>query len=550
MAGQRRMKRQNFVTKNKLQMTALLILFISVLVKMVFLEKKAPDRGMEIYLTTFTFIFMIALILANTLREVVRKAIVYRNSRNQYKNAVKMMRTGAITGFVLGMIFWVLMLVVSTKLTNAFFLLQAYGKFPMILAAAGIPFLLLAAALIGTFEGLEIDMSGGAAGMIFAISDLLCSIAFILLACRIGEKHSMLLHDSCVVDAFAAAGAAAGFAVACFLTALWVMALSMAFGKKMKGKMNEDNSRNQENFSEQLIGLLAAAGQPFIRYVALYGAVIINQVLRYLFYQAPVGETGSPGFSLGAYACDYVLPFIWFILPFGMTLILSSYVSEYLEKIMKKEDLYHCGMRMIAGIKQYLCMIFPMICVLGVCLKGLNGAFFSSAVSVLPIIVVVAVTGYAILEASMLTGMGKEWLAILCSLAALIVQSIAAVVIFSRNAVSVGNSILYCNIIYAVVFAVGCGIFLARLCVYKKHWLENLVLPFAAAFAAVITAVLCMFLQSVLGGVAAAILAIVLAAVVHMLVLIVTGCVRENELSEFPQGNILAFLGHLLGIYS
>lgn len=544
MAEQRRMRRQNFLNRNKLQAVSVPVLFTVILLKMIFLEKKAPYRGMDFYFTTFTFVFVIAMILALTIREVVRRAVAYRNSRSQYKNAVRMMKTGAVAGFLLGVFILLILMFTAGKITNLVFLQQAYGTFPMILASLGIPFLFFSAALLGAFDGFGFEMPDGTSKIIFAVSDLLFSILLIFLACRIGEKHGKLLHDDCVVDAFGASGAAAGFAAASILTMIWLTVLAMAFRRKMHGKISEDISRTQENFPEQIIGLLSACGQPFLRYAALYGTIIINQILFFVLFKTPLNEQGSEVIVSNIYAYQYGMQFIWYLIPFGLTLLLTGYSCDYLEKIMKKDDLYHCGMRIIGGIKQYLCLILPSVCVLGVCLSALHETVFSFPSSPFLVTIVFSLFGFGMLEAGMLKGLGKEWIGILCSLVAFLIQTTAAVFVLDEA------RILYCNLIYAVIYAVGCGIFLIRYCVYRKHLLTHLILPFAAIFAAVIAAVLCMFLKAAIGVIPAVILALIISAFVHMLVLIVTGCIRENELHEFPQGSILAAIGRLLGIYS
>lgn len=558
MAQQRRMKRQNYLVKNKLQAVSLLVLFITVILKTVFLGKMAPDRGIEFYDTSFLFVFVIAMIFALTIREVVKKAVSYRNLRNQYKNALKMMKTGALAGFLFGLLLCLILMLAAGKITNSVFLLRAYGNFPMVFASAGIPFLLVSAAFLGGFDGFGFEMPDGTSKVIFAVSDLLFSLLLIFLACRMGEKHSLLLHDDWVVDAFGASGAAAAFAAACFLTAVWLTVLAVAFRRRMKEKVSEDTSRSQENFSEQILGLLSASGQPLLRFIALYGALIVNQILYFKLTNAPAVSDSGIWNPNHVYAGSYGTVFLWFLLPFGIALILNGYCSDYLEKIMKKEDLYHGGMRIIAGVKQYLCMILPMICVFGVCLVPLHKTVFSFGVSApavwgveaSPVLfcIVLSVFCFGVLEAGMLKGLGREWTGILCSVAAFLVQTVAAVLIFPKN--NGAGALLLCNLIYALVYAIGCGVFLVRYCVYRKHLVTYLLLPFAAAFAAVIAAVLCMFLKSAIGMIPAAVIALIVSAFVHMLTLVVTGCVRENELHEFPQGPALGMIGRLLGMYS
>lgn len=556
MAQQRRMKRQNFLVKNKLQAVSLPVLLIAAVLKMVFLGKMAPGRGVEFYVTSLIFVFALAMIFALTIREVVKKAVSYRNSRNQYKNALKMMKTGAFAGGILGALLFVILMFTAGKMTNTVFLQQAYGNFPMVLAAAGIPFLFVSAALLGGFDGFGFEMPAGTSRIIFACSDLLFGLLLIFLACRMGKKHSLLLHDDWVLDAFGASGAAAALAAAALMSALWLTVLALAFKRSMRETVSKDTGRSRESFLEQIMGLLSACLWPFLRYAGFYGAVIVNQILYFKLTKAPVVSDSGIWQPNLVYAGSYGTVWLWFLLPFGLTLLLRDHCSDYLEKIMKKEDLYHGGMRIVAGIKQFLCLILPMICVFGACLLPLHEtvlslestAVFGLEVSPVYFCIVSALLCFGILEAGMLKGLGRGRTGILCLLAAFLAQTVAAVLIFPKN--SGAEAILLCNLIYALVYAAGCAVFLVRYCVYRKHLASNLLLPFGAAFAAVIAAVLCMFLKSAVGLIPAAVIALIVSAFVHMLTLVVTGCVRENELYEFPQGPALGIIGRLLGMFS
>lgn len=547
MAVQNRIKKQNFIVRNKLQVIAWLVIFLVVLIKYIFLSGKIDNMGLNFYSTSFLFVFVLALIFSLTIREVIGKAVSYRKSRNQYRNALNMMKTGALAGLLIGILMFAVILISAGRITNLIFKMGAYGTFSMIIVAAAIPLMFFSSAILGCFDGFDFDMPDGASKIIFGVSDLLLSLILVFLTYRMGETHGKLLHDEVVGYAFGAIGAAAGFTGACLIAAIWLFTLFRAFRKKMKGRIAEDVSRNQEGFSEQIIGLLAACGAPFMRFFALYGVLLVNQLLYFKFYKNPSTYSTAivnPDFT------SYVIMMLWYLLPLGISVFLSRYSCEYLEKVMKKDDLYHCGMRIVVGIKQYLCFILPMICIFAVCSSALNESAFSfvTSSSVLPAIAC-AIWGLAFLEMHMLKGLGKEWLGIGCGLAAFLIQIIYAVLISSKSCTDV-TVIMIWNLIHAVVFFVLCSVFIIRFCVYKKNLVNHLLMPFAAVFAAVIVAILCMFLRKAIGNIPAFIIAAVISFGVHSLTLVVTGCVKEGERSEFPQGAVLGMIGKLLGMYS
>jgi hypothetical protein len=543
MARQKRMKKQNFISRYQFQVIALIILCITVLCKYIFLGKKIGSMGMGVYTTVFSFLFMIVLLLAWILREIVEKAVFYRKSRNQYRNAIRITKAGALAGLCIGVVLFAVFVLAAGKLTNSLFRMGAYGTFSMMITAGAFPWIFLSSALSGGFSGFDFEIPDGASKLVFGISDMLFSILFVAVACKMGVTHGNLLHDENIVGAFGAAGAAAGFTGACILAAIWQLALFRAFRRKMKGKIAEDMTRNQESLAEQLTGLFSACGIPFLRFFLLYGANLVPMLLFFVFYR----KTELPFIQYGS---GYAASFLWFLLPIGLTLLFGKYSEDLLQKVMKEADIYHCGMRIVFGMKQYLCFLLPIIAVFGVCLKAMQEAAFGDTDTyALLITVEIAIWSLVALEMSFLKGIGKEKLGIGSGLAAFLIQVAASFLLLSKEC-DTAKDILYCNLVFVVVFMMVCSALLARFCVYKKQLTRHLLMPAVAVFTAVITAVLCMFLKTVIGNVLTIILTCLVSFVVHSLTLLVTGCIREGEANGFPQGDFLLLLGRLLGIYS
>lgn len=542
MANQNKMKKGNFISRNHLQAVSGLIIFIGALIKSVFLRSKIESVGTGFYLTVLTFVMSITLILANTLREAVQKAVFYRKSRGQYKNSLKIMNTGALIGAGIGVVIALILLSAAGKMTAVLFHLGPYGTFPMIVLAAAIPFLLSGYAILGCFDGFSFDVADGAAKIIFGITDLLLSIALVFIACKMGNGHSRLLHDEYVVFSFGATGAAAGFSTACFVAFIWLLFLFNVFRKKMRSLINQDTSRSLETFGEQAMGLFSACGISFARFLVLFGTLLIN--LIFFFKNLKTLEAST---QFGIYLSENLL---WFLFPTVLTFILSGFIQDYLEKIMKKEDIYHAGMRIVMGIKQYLCSVLPVVCVLGIIYPALNESFYKNAAQPANLLSILfaALLGMGVLLCGMLKGIGNEWLGIICGIVAFAAQTVGGVVLFSKQCDL--NTLLYVNLIFAFVFFAGCALFVGKFCVYKKHLSANLMMPFAALLALVLSAVLCILLKGVIGNIPAAFIAIAVSGIIHVITLVIVGCVREGELNDFPQGSLLSLAGRLLGIYS
>lgn len=542
MANQNKMKKGNFVSRNRLQAVSGLIIFIGTLIKIVFLRSKIESVGTGFYLTVLTFVMIITLLLANTLREAVQKAVFYRRSRGQYKNALKMMNTGTLIGAVAGVLIVLILLLVTGKVTTVLFHLGPYGTFPMIVLAAAIPFLLSGYAVLGCFDGFSFEVADGAAKVIFGITDLLLSIALVFIACQMGNGHGRLLHDDYVVFSFGATGAAAGFSGACFAAFIWLLFLFKVFRKRMRNLINQDTSRGLETFGEQAAGLFSACGVSFTKFLVLFGTLFINLIFFFKNLKSLDAST-----QFGIYLSENLL---WFMLPAFLTFMLGDFTRDYLEKIMKKEDIYHAGMRIVMGIKQFLCSVLPVVCALGIIYPALNESFFKSDVQPVNLLstLFAALFGMGILLCGILRGIGSEWLGVICGAAAFAAQTLGVLILFSKQCNL--NTLLYGNLIFALVFFVLCAFFVGKFCVYKKHLSANLLMPFAALLTLSLSAVLCILLKSVIGNIPAAVIAIAVSGILHAVTLVIVGCIREGEINDFPQGSLLSLAGRLLGIYS
>lgn len=542
MANQNKAKKGNFIGRNRLQAASGFIIFVGVLIKAVFLRSRIEAVGMGFYLTVLMFVMTITMLLANTLREAVQKAVVYRKSRGQYKNALKIMRTGAVIGAGTGIFIALILLLAAGKMTAVLFHLGPYGTFPMVVLAGAVPFLLSGYGILGCFDGFSFEAADGAAKIIFGITDLLLSIILVFLACGMGKVHSGLLHDDYVVFSFGATGAAAGFSGACLAAFIWLLFLFRVFKKRMRSLVNQDTSRTMETFGEQAMGLFGACGVSFTRFLVVSGTLFIN--LIFFFKNMKTLDAST---QFGIYLSENLM---WFLLPAFLIFILSGFTHDYLEKIMKKEDIYHAGMRIVMGVKQYLCCVLPVICLCGIIYPALNESLYKSTAESFNLLSLLfaAFFGISLLLCGMLKGIGNEWIGTVCGAVAFVAQAVSVAFLFTKKCDI--NGLLWGNLIFAFVFFAGCAFFVGKFCVYKKHFTENLLMPFGALLALVLSAVLCMLLKDVIGNIPAAAAAVLVSGAIHVVTLVILGCVREGEVNDYPQGGLLRIAGRLLGIYS
>lgn len=551
MTNQVKGKKGNFISRNRLQAVSETAICIVAVVKLVFLFKQTGNLGIGLYATVFAAVMLVGFLIAGTLSEVTRKAVTYRRARGQYKNAVNVMKAGSLIGFVIGCLIFLILFFLSGRLTNSIFAMGAYGRFIMVFMAGSLPFLFMGYGIMGCFEGFSFDMAKGAAKLIFAVTDLLVSLVFIFAACKMAQAHAALLHDENIIYAFGATGAAAGFCVSCIITFLWLRILFRGFRIKMKPAMAEDMGRGLENPTEQIMGLFSASPIPLFRSVILLAPMLIDLLLLFRFKR-----NLSTVLLFGSLISEHLL---WLMLPVLLNGILCSYARDYLEKVMKKEDVYHGGMRIISSLKQFLCTILPMVCILSVIypllgetlfysqFRDFPGTSYSGGIAVL-VGCFVALFCLSRLICSLLRGADRELAGILCGLAACVVQTICAVILL-KGEVNL-NNLFVCGLVYGLVLFASAFVCLLPFCVYRKNLTSSLVMPVIASVAALVAALLCQFLKNATGGLIAACLAIVVSFLVHSVTLVVMGCARKGEVKEFPQGAFLSLIGRIMGIDS
>ena len=551
MTNQVKGKKGNFISRNRLQAVSETAICIVAMIKLVFLSKQTGNLGIGLYTTVFAAVMLVGFLIAGALSEVTRKAVTYRRARGQYKNAVNVMKAGSLIGFVIGCLIFLILFCVSGRLTDSIFAMGAYGRFTMLFMGGSLPFLFMGYGIMGCFEGFSFDMAKGAAKLIFAVTDLLVSLVFIFAACKMAQAHAALLHDENIICAFGATGAAAGFFVSCMLTFLWLRILFRGFRIKMKPAMAEDLGRGLENPTEQIMGLFSASPIPLFRSVILMAPMLIDLLLLFRFKR-----NLSTVLLFGSLISEHLL---WFMMPILLNGILCSYAQDYLEKVMKKEDVYHGGMRIISSFKQYLCTILPMVCILSVIypllgeplfypqFHDISGTSYGGGIAVFTGCFV-ALLCLSMLVFNLLRGVDREMPGILCGLAACAAQTVCAVILL-KGEVSL-NNLFVCGLVFGLVLCASAFVCLLPFCVYRKNLTSNLLMPVVASIAALVAAFLCQFLKNVTGGLIAACLAIVVSFLVHSVTLVVMGCARKGDVREFPQGAFLSFISSIMGIDS
>lgn len=538
----KRKSKQNFLNKNPLGVIAGIIVFCVILVKLYLLDNKITQTGLGFYVTLFSFFSIFYLVIGRTIGEVVEKMILYRKSRAQYKNIKKAIWVTSAFSFLAGVLIAAVLVLFSVKITAVLFGMLSYGTYISVTLAAAIPFLFLCSSLSGVFKGYGFLIPVSISKIIFAFFDLLLSLLLVFLFTAWGKEHAAIIHDDTIICSFGAIGAGLAFLLSLLFSTIWMLVLSTVIKNNVEKQFKNDVSRSTESAMDMIRVFFHVCPSPLAKNMILYGTIFLNCMIVFL-------NGDNKGAMLSTWMVYSVCCIIWFELPVNYALEFYSFQSDTIHKIMKRDDIYHASQRIVFSIKQFLCVILPLILVFGILTKPLFGKLFSGVDLKMVEFTALSVSlvCFAFLCLSLVSSIGKGLVGALSGLCAIALQSVL-LWFMSKKEITL-SSLMLVNSVFALTIVVICGVFLLKFCVYHKKPVKNFVFPFLCAVGLGLLMKLVTLLCGSMGNLLGVFVAVVLYVFLHPLLLIVSGSIGEMEAEEFPQAPILKLWGKTTGIF-
>lgn len=539
----------NYLKKNKTHFISTMIVFVSILIKLLFLNHNGAEVALGFYGSILSLIGSIVMIFAFAIKHSVKDMVQYKRVRNLYRNSLSYIKISALISFVLGVIVMLGFIFGSHVISESLLYMNGYGTFIIIFLSVSVPFVFMDAAILGSFDAFGYDLPKNAFKIVFSVFDLLLGFLCIFISTNIGTKHGLLLHNSNVISSFACVGAAFAFTISVVLSTLWLLVLTKVLFQRIRNTSHDDMSRTIDSMQTQLMTYLHSIAKPFLNGILFFLPFIAVQLILF-FKLSGTSQTGDDVFistEYGKYIYEYI---IWFLIPIFTTSVLANYTMDYVRKLSAKGDKYHCGMRMLLSTKQFICLPLPLLCFFGLSIRALNTTFWYEEKTSAVIIALLAAIlySYSYLILRFLVGLQKHQLVLIILVVGMLVEIFFFAGLFTNNGNGSVSAILKANLIYALVVALLSTLFIKKYFVYKKHLSRHIYMPLIALIALVVTVLLVNLVGQISIPFLGVVLAFILGFIAHTLSLTILGVAKENEMHEFPQGKYMTLLGNLLGI--
>lgn len=512
----------------------------------IWLNKHTELTGVGLFVSCLLIYGIYVLIFAVPFFTTAKKAVIFRQSRNQTRNALRFASASAgfalVAGIVLGALFLLL-----DRFAGSLLRIGSLGNLLWLVLAVATPLLFFNSVMTGAFSGFGMRMPLQAWIAITSVSSALFGMLFSNLFGKPGSVNADLLHNTYIHTSFFAAGMAMGFVIGNLISFIFMCVLHKAYCKHIKNGTTEAYGKNSESANGQIRMFVSSLWLPLIRQL-IYMLPMIGCVVFYCIKNTltDYADVLHPVNQLGIFGIEIILNFL---IPLYFTKLIAVHFEESLRKSMARQDRYHGGMRLRSGIKQYFCFVLPVLFFFSVSTSYMTEWYMKKSldVSFLWIFVLMALIALARLTHSFLQGFESGNVQLIGYLVG--AAGVVAYFCLVQKAVPTIFDVILAGVIcYAVICLVNL-IFLRRYFVYKKQLLRHLGYPFIA-FIIYAVIVFCIYLlKDILTSAGCFVLSFVLALVLHSLLLVLSGAVKEHELAEFPQRKLLLLFGILTGIY-
>ena len=501
-------------------------------------------NGAMYLVAAFEIFWLLWIVIGGNVSETLGRLLRVRNSKGQYKNALKMRRSVMIFQIVMGFAGSFLILIFADRFLQVLFRMQ-YSTFILEVMAPVFLLRTISAVLLGFFQGEGNELPAATSAILRQVFILGFGLLFGRMLGNYGDKVSRLLLE----ENFTAMYGGVGIAIAINLTEVFIVIFLLLIykGTKRSGsKVQEDGMRFTDSFFDSIrIFCMSRGVQTGIQLLAF-----LPCLLGLLFWQKAVDDMDTAVAECGAYLSGYVV--VCGILTILIYMVLLSMTGKVFVHLRKEEQRYA---KSVFQSGTHICMIHGMFATVALTVLASQVAlmvspgqadavkkmFFGGASVILFLSLALYFCRVLVLTGRKLFVLGSL---VICN----VIFVITLTVFLNTKKIGIGA------LVYGGLIAIGVTGALMGVLAYKQlrcrfDWLQVLIIP---AGVACVSGLLMMFLAKILtphvGALVTILVSIVLGGSAFWILLIVLRNFREHETEVIPGGRIINAIGQMLHI--
>lgn len=511
------------------------------------LVEKIGDEGIGYYSSAYSVYSILLIMSSYSLPVAVSKMIAARLARNQYRNAGRILKAALFYATAAGAVG------ASVLWFGADFFAEAikmpYSSYALRTLAPTIWIMSYLGVLRGYFQGHSTMVPTAVSQIFEQIINAIVSIVAAGALFDMGLKSNLVYESTEYSYAFGAAGGTIGTGVGALAALLFLLLLIFSYLPVMRKKIQRDRSSQIESYGH-ISYVMCATIVPIIISSVIYN--VSSVVDNYLFGNAmdALGKSGEIAASWGVYMGKYHL---LFNIPVAIANSLSSSLIPSLSRAVAERNRKQVLSRISSAIRFSMIIAIPSTVGLTVLAAPIADLLFASSDNGMLVqmtmvgSVAVAFFSLSTVTNAVLQGINRMQVPIRNASIALAVHVVILLGMLYLFKLGI-YSVLYSNIIFALIVCVLNGLSIKRYMRYRQEVKKTFLIPMVASgimggAAYGVYQLLYRVLGNVLKGrletLACIMPAIFVAVLVYFVLLIKLGGVDAEELRGMPGGTRL-----------
>lgn len=542
MGTGRKRRQSNYLVQGSILAAASIIVRLIGAVYRIPLTRILGDRGNSYYSCAFELYSMMLLISSYSLPLAVSKLVAARIGAGQRKNAQRIYKGAMVFAGMIGTV-----IAVITYLGADFFTGKILSTPESAMALKVITPAIVLVAFIGVYRGYFQGMGTMMPTAVSQIIEQVVKTAVGLLAAyymvRYGMKISAILGSEVWGAAYGAAGATFGVVAASLVTMLFLMWIWSLYRRVNRRAMAKDHTRKQESYKE-VYRILFLTIVPVVLSTAVYNisGILDQGVFKNLMY-ANGFEAAMVDTQWGIFSGKFkVLTNI----PIAIASAMAASTVPVLTRAMAEGAIGIVKKRTDLSIRFTMILTIP-------CAAG----FFALAAPVQQLLFhdsselpaqllrlgAVSVVFYSLstLTNGILQGINRMRIPVRNAAISLVTHLAFLVLLLQVFHMDI-KAVIWANIFFSLMMCILNGLAIRKHMVYRQEIRRTFVIP-ALSSAVMGIAVFLIYtglMKLIKSNTVSVLIAIVLGALIYMCVLLLLKGVNEQELQNFPKGNLIA----------
>lgn len=511
------------------------------------LVEKIGDEGIGYYSSAYSVYSILLIMSSYSLPVAVSKMIAARLARNQYRNAGRILKAALFYATAAGAVGAAVLWFGADFFAEA--IKMPYSSYALRTLAPTIWIMSYLGVLRGYFQGHSTMVPTAVSQIFEQIINAIVSIVAAGALFDMGLKSNLVYESTEYSYAFGAAGGTIGTGVGALAALLFLLLLIFSYLPVMRKKIQRDRSSQIESYGH-ISYVMCATIVPIIISSVIYN--VSSVVDNYLFGNAmdALGKSGEIAASWGVYMGKYHL---LFNIPVAIANSLSSSLIPSLSRAVAERNRKQVLSRISSAIRFSMIIAIPSTVGLTVLAAPIADLLFASSDNGMLVqmtmvgSVAVAFFSLSTVTNAVLQGINRMQVPIRNASIALAVHVVILLGMLYLFKLGI-YSVLYSNIIFALIVCVLNGLSIKRYMRYRQEVKKTFLIPMVASgimggAAYGVYQLLYRVLGNVLKGrletLACIMPAIFVAVLVYFVLLIKLGGVDAEELRGMPGGTRL-----------